>query len=44
MTKTFITIISKRCATMDLSVMMPLGKTVFGVFVWNFEFCSLGFV
>jgi hypothetical protein len=30
--------------TSGLPVVMPLGATVKGLFVWNFEFESLGFV
>jgi hypothetical protein len=44
MTKTFTTIGWRHFAFPGQSVMMPLGTTVFGMIVWNFEFFSLGFV
>jgi len=44
MTKTFTTIVSHRFANPILPVMVQLGMTVDGLFVWNFEFESLGFV
>jgi len=44
MTKTFIRLVSHRLANLGLPIMMPLGTTVEGLFVWNFEFGSLGFV
>jgi hypothetical protein len=43
-TKTFIKVVSHRFAHTDLPVMMPLGTTVEGIFVWNFGIGSLGFV
>jgi len=44
MTKKFITDVSHRFASPGLLAMMLLGTTVDGLFVWNFEFGSLGFV
>ena len=44
MTKTFNTVVSFRFANPALSVMIQLGTAVDGLFVWNFEFRSLGFV
>ena len=44
MTKTFTAVDSHRLPNPGLPVMMPLGITVKGLFVWNFEFESLGFV
>jgi hypothetical protein len=44
MTKTFTKVVSHRFANPVLPVMLQLGRTVNGVFVWNFEFGSLGFV
>jgi len=44
MTKTWITFLSHHFANLDPSVMMLLGTTVDGFFVWNFEFGSLGFI
>jgi hypothetical protein len=38
MTKTFTTVDSYRFANPGLLVAMPLGTTVDGSFVWNFEF------
>ena len=43
MTKTLTTVVSHRHANSSLPVMKPLGITVEGLFVWNFEFESLGF-
>jgi hypothetical protein len=44
MTKTFAAIVQHRFANLGLPVMMPVGSTVDGSFVWNFEFGLLGFV
>jgi len=44
MTKTFTKVVSHLFLYLGLPAMMPLGITVGGSFVWNFEFGSLGFV
>ena len=44
MTKTFTVVVSHRFANPVLPVMIPLGTTVNGLLVWNFEFGSLGIV
>jgi len=44
MTKTFTPVVSHRFAKQDLPFMTPLGNTVDGLFVWNFEFGLLGIV
>jgi len=44
MTKTFTAVISHRFVNPALQVMIQLDTTVEGLFVWNFEFGSLGFV
>jgi len=44
MTETFPTVASNSFANPNLPVIMPLSITVDGLFVWNFEFGSLGFV
>jgi hypothetical protein len=44
MTETFTTAGSLRFENPGLPVMMPLGTTVDGLLVWNFEFGTLGFV
>jgi len=44
MTKTFTRVVSHRFANPVLPVMSQLGTTADGLFVWNFEFESLGFV
>ena len=44
MTKTFTTVVSHRFTSPALPVMVQLGMTVEGIFVWNFEFGSLEFV
>jgi hypothetical protein len=41
MTKTFTPVVSHRFANPCLPMMMPLGTTVDGSFVWDFEFESL---
>ncbi len=44
MTKTFTSVESHRFANPGVPVMMRLGTTEDGSFVWNFEIRSLGFV
>jgi hypothetical protein len=44
MIKTFTVLVSHHFANPDSPVMMLLGTTVDGFFVWNFEFGSLGFI
>jgi hypothetical protein len=44
MAKTFTIVVSHCFPNPGLPVMMLLGTTVDGLFVWNFEFESLGFV
>ena len=44
MTKTWTTVVSHRSTDPVLPVMMPLGTTLEGLLVWNFEFMSLGIV
>jgi hypothetical protein len=44
MTKTFIKVVVQRLVNSSLLVMMTLGIFVEGLFVWYFEFGSLGFV
>ncbi len=44
MTKTFTTVILHRFTKPGLSVMIQWGTTVDGLFVWIFEFGSLGFI
>jgi len=44
MTKTITIVDSYRIAIPDLPEAMPLGTTIDGSFVWNFEIGSLGFV
>jgi len=44
MTKTFTAVIAHRSARPGLPVIMPLDATLDVLFVWNFEFGSLGFV
>jgi hypothetical protein len=44
MIKTFTVLVSHHFANPDPPVMMLLGTTVAGSFVWNFEFGSLEFV
>ena len=44
MTKAFTVVVSHRFANPVLPVRIQLGTTVNGLFVWNFEFGSLGFV
>jgi len=43
MTNTFTTLVSLRSANPRLPIMIQLGATVNGLFIWNFEFRSLGF-
>jgi len=42
MTKTYTTVVSHRFANPVLSMMIQLGTTVDGLYVWNFKFGSLG--
>jgi len=44
MTKTFATVGSHRFVNPALPVIIQLGAAVDGLFIWNFEFGSLGFV
>ena len=44
MNKTLTIVVSRLFLYLGLPVMMPLGTTAYGSFVWNFEFGSLGFV
>jgi hypothetical protein len=44
MTKTFTAVVLHLFETPALPVMIYLGATVKGLFFWNFEFGSLGFV
>jgi|UPI0004AE78EF hypothetical protein len=44
MPKTFIGVVSYRFVIMGSPVIIPLGTSVEGFFVWNFEIVSLGFI
>jgi hypothetical protein len=44
MPKTFPEIASHRSVNPGQPMMMPLGLTTIGTFVWNFDFGTLGFV
>jgi uncharacterized membrane protein len=44
MTKTFITVLLHRFANPGPPVMMLLSTSVISLYIWNFEFGSLGFV